>query len=294
MWFNFFSKKRKLDLDPSRAKATYALYDETRGYAKYTRQCQDAFRGNRHSKPSLLEQQGIEHLTILEEKNADDFLSQLPSVTQKAYSKPEMDYSEFLQIRDQGFLLQWFQKIFSTELTNKIRDYFGSEFLIYWHAFLKAQPADQPTRSFLWHCDKGPSSHLKILLYLNDFQEHQGNTIFLDRATTDKFAKIGYVFGPVKKRIEDLGELAKQNGMTFQAHSWEMQAGQGIIFEPAQVLHRGWLPSTGHRYVLVFCLLPSPMHWQVMFDRTNGEGFSSGYTWHEDAQKLWEEVQGQN
>lgn len=68
----------------------------------------------------------------------------------------------------------------------------------------------------------------------------------------------------------------------------------GIIFELAQVLQRGWVPKAGHRYVPVFSILPSPVFWPIAFDRTNGEGFSSGYTWHEEAQKLWEKIHLQN
>lgn len=117
-------------------------------------------------------------------------------------------------------------------------------------------------------------------------QEHRGNTIFLDRATTARFAQSGYVFGSVKKRTDDLTDLARQEGITLKPHSWDMKAGEGVAFEPSQVLHRGILPSTGFRYVLAFCLLPSPIPWDQAFTGNNHEGFRADYTWHPHAQDL--------
>ncbi|MGE0475123.1 MAG: hypothetical protein AB7P17_15945, partial [Nitrospirales bacterium] len=236
-------------------------------------------------------QQGLEHVAILSAPEAGELLSQALARTDESITnKPQIDYSDILMIRDKIFLETWFRKIFQPALTAKLTGYFQSHFLIYWYTFLKAKPADQAVRSFLWHCDKGPSAHLKILLYLNDMQEHRGNTIFLDRATTARFAECGYVFGSVKKRTDDLSELAKQKGIPFQPHSWDMKAGEGVAFEPSQVLHRGILPSTGFRYVLAFCLLPSPIPWDQAFTGNNHEGFRADYTWHPHAQDLMKAI----
>ena len=46
-----------------------------------------------------------------------------------------------------------------------------------------------------------------------------------------------------------------------------MSAGQGVLFQPATVLHRGVSPSRGPRYVLTLCLLPSPVPWQEALRR---------------------------
>jgi len=288
MFPNLFHRTAKLDLDPERASQTYALFDQQQGYQSYAQHCQQRFSGTLDSAQSLITQQGIEHLQILGAPETGEFLSQTLALADTAITnKPEIDYSEILVIRDKDFLETWFRKIFQPALTAKLTGYFQSHFLVYWYTFLKAKPADQAVRSFLWHCDKGPSTHLKILLYLNDMQDHRGNTIFLDRATTARFAQSGYVFGSVKKRTDDLTDLARQEGITLQPQSWDMKAGEGVAFEPSQVLHRGILPSTGFRYVLAFCLLPSPIPWDKAFIQNNHEGFSSDYIWHSQAQEIW-------
>ncbi|HNP28147.1 MAG TPA: hypothetical protein PKK23_03830 [Nitrospirales bacterium] len=291
MWPNLFKRTPKLDLDPERAQQTMALFDEKQGYQSYAKRCQTAFSGTTNSAPSLLKQQGVEHLQVLSEQDASSFLAQALSLAEETISKQEIDYSEILLIRDKVFLDTWFHKIFTPALTSTLTNYFESEFSIYWYTFLRAKPAVGATRSFLWHCDKGPSAHLKILLYLNDVQEHQGNTIFLNRATTTRFAQSGYVFGSVKKRMDDLSELARQEGISLQPQSWDLKAGEGIAFEPSQVLHKGILPSTGYRYVLAFCLLPSPLPWDMAFRNNHHEGFSSSYTWHSNAQEIWSLIQ---
>lgn len=291
MWPNLFQRTPKLDLDPERASQTYALFDNEQGYQAYARQCQQHFSGTLDPTPSLLQQQGVEHLRILNKPEAGAFLSRTLTLTETATTnKPQIDYSDILIIRDKTFLHTWFQHIFQPALTAKLTNYFQSHFLIYWYTFLKAKPADQAVRSFLWHCDKGPTAHLKILLYLNDIQEHHGNTIFLDRTTTAKFATSGYVFGSVKKRTDDLTALAQQEHIPFHPLSWEMQAGEGVVFEPSQVLHRGQLPSTGFRYVLAFCLLPSPIPWDHAFSQNNYEGFRPDYTWHPHAKELMQAI----
>ncbi|MGD9850326.1 MAG: hypothetical protein AB7T38_03560 [Nitrospirales bacterium] len=291
MLSNLFRRTPKLDLDPERALQTYALFDDRQGYQSYAHHCRERFSGTIDSAPGLLTQQGLEHVSILNPPEAGELLSQALTRTDESMTnKPQIDYSDILIIRDKVFLETWFRKIFQTALTAKLTGYFQSHFLIYWYTFLKAKPADQAVRSFLWHCDKGPSAHLKILLYLNDMKEHRGNTIFLDRATTARFAQSGYVFGSVKKRTDDLTELARQEKIPLHPYSWDMKAGEGVAFEPSQVLHRGILPSTGFRYVLAFCLLPSPIPWDQAFIGNNHEGFRADYTWHPHAQDLMKAI----
>ena len=41
---------------------------------------------------------------------------------------------------------------------------------------------------FLWYCDRGPQSHLKLLIYLNDADEQGGSTQHLSLRDTDAIA----------------------------------------------------------------------------------------------------------
>jgi hypothetical protein len=121
--------------------------------------------------------------------------------------------------------------------------------------------------SFRWHCDRGPRAHLKLLFYLNDWSEHGGGTAFLDLETTRRIAASGYVFAPVKTRVADLGPIAQECGVDCAPWLEEMKAGEGILFQPASVLHRGRISTTGPRHVVTLCLLPSPIPWREAQER---------------------------
>jgi len=288
MWPKFFQRKGQSTQGSDRFNQTLESFDLVQGYRQYHKQCQTISAQTSQGEPSILQEKGVEHLTILTPSEAKQFLTDSLAVADKTISKPEIDYSEIIVVQDLSVLQPWFQKILQPTLHQKLRNYFRSEYLIYWYAFLKATPAETAVRSFLWHCDKGPSCHVKILLYLNDFSEQKGSTVFLDRLTTRQFGKMGYVFGSVKKRAEDLSELAQQNSIAFHPQEWKMKAGEGIIFEPSQVLHKGILPSSGPRYVLALCLLPSPIPWQAASSKNNHESFSQEYNWSTTPQKLME------
>ncbi|WP_447971241.1 hypothetical protein [Nitrospira sp. M1] len=213
-------------------------------------------------------------------------LNTIISKSNESTRKKNIDYSAMLTVADTRFIETLFMKIFTPAFEQKLVQYFKSEFCIYWHTILRASPSPQARRSFLWHCDKGPSCHIKLLLYLNATDEHGGNTKFLDRRTTKKFAETGYLFGPVDARQADLSTLANTANIEFQPKQWDMQPGDGILFEPSQILHCGILPTKGPRYVIAFCLLPSPIPWHEAFNRTQGNNMSQDYAWHSNANEI--------
>ncbi|GJL61401.1 MAG: hypothetical protein NPIRA04_00550 [Nitrospirales bacterium] len=280
---NRFWKKR---LDPSRRKTVFTEYDEARGYQRYHQYCQSVVKRQFSREDDALSTQGLEHVTVFDESTAATTLDSLLSKTEGSIQKENIDYSEMLQVSDYPFLGQMFQNIFTPSIDHKLLHYFKSEYFVYWFAILHTIPFSTSRRSFLWHCDKGPSRHLKILIYLNNTDEHGGNTEFFDREFTKHFSKTGYLFGPVDARRSDLSDLAKKLNLPYHPKKWLMKAGEAIIFEPSQILHRGILPTQGSRYVLALCILPSPIDWQTAFGLTKGAGMSPNYTWHPNAQEI--------
>jgi len=105
-------------------------------------------------------------------------------------------------------------------------------------------------------------------MYLNGTESHGGNTEFLDRSATQEFERLGYVFGPNKRRSDDLAPLARKNGLRYEPRMWPIKAGEALLFEPAGALHRGIMPSRGNRYLLSLMLTPSPMPWRQAFAAT--------------------------
>ena len=65
-----------------------------------------------------------------------------------------------------------------------------------------------------------------------------------------------------------------------------MDAGDGVIFQPATVLHRGISPRLGARYVITLCLLPSPVHWETALERGAMSDLATDTKWHRNAAEI--------
>src|SRR5690606_40431530 len=117
--------------------------------------------------------------------------------------------------------------------------------------------------AFKWHCDKGPSSHLKLIVYLNPTREHGGNTEFMDVEDTAAVARRGYLFGWSKTRTDDVAHLSRLAGRPLGTELRERAAGEAVLFQPSRLLHRGISPTRGDRLAATLCLLRSPADWQA-------------------------------
>jgi len=154
--------------------------------------------------------------------------------------------------------------ILDKKLDQTLCSYFSSEYTLAWYSYVETLP-DRENRAYssYWHSDSGPEKHLKILIYLNPYKEHLGNTKFLNKQTTNQLNKIGCLFNDIEKRIEDLTPLANAKGITLDEIMYEnIQAGDGLIFNPNQLAHIGKIPETGTRHVLQLCFIPSPFTWK--------------------------------
>ena len=130
----------------------------------------------------------------------------------------------------------------------------------------EADPA--ANASYRWHCDAGPKMHLKVLVYLDEADSHDGATTVADRLTTDRFKEAGYVFGPVPDRVGDLNGLAQTLGLgDVVIERLAPPAGHGILFEPVNVLHRGVAPTFGQRRILTLGFVPFPTGWRQCFQQ---------------------------
>ncbi len=276
-------------LDKRRFQATLRRYDEAGGYGDWHRRCQAAYDGP--SAPTgRLDDQGVERVRVLEPACAGDALGRLRAAARGSLAAKSRDYEEVLEIADRPLLDELFGAIFSGPLDAKITGWFASRYLIYWWVLGRAMPGRKAERSFLWHCDKGPSRHLKLLVYLNPTAAHGGGTEFLDRPATDAFAETGYIFGPTAKRSSDLAGLARAHGIAFQPIRFTLAAGEAILFQPSRVLHKGLLPERAERWVLAFCLLPSPVPWTLVHHRTDGAGPARDFAWHPRAKALADQL----
>lgn len=162
------------------------------------------------------------------------------------------------------FMNKLLPMILSEEIDSYICSHFESEYTLYWYTYLETEP-DRENRSYssYWHCDGGPEKHLKLLIYLNGYKEHQGNTKFLDQTNSTKLKQVGYIFNDINKRTENIGPLCRKNDIEINEVMYEdIEAGDGLLFNPNQLAHIGKIPELATRKVLQLCFIPSPFHWK--------------------------------
>jgi len=274
-------------LDTSWIARIEKQYDIDGGYAAYHEFCREVTDRSSTGGTLELERRGRMHLRAVSEETAREIERE---VLERSAPRPSAQKSQHLsifEIDDPEYERSMLERILSPAVDRAVVDFFDSEYLVYWYHVTRSVPvADLGLNSFRWHCDRGPRSHLKLLLYLNDWNDHGGGTSFLDLEATKAIAQSGYVFAPVNTRVADLGPIARRAGATYAPWFQEMQSGEGILFQPSSVLHRGELSTHGPRHVLTLCLLPSPVPWSDAHARgVPGRSPGDG-KWHESAESF--------
>jgi hypothetical protein len=239
-------------LNPEGDSAMSQLFDHERGYAKTLRFAQKTFTRQSQCKDTALNHQGVMPIRKL-----------IPAdVCRKLIQHYHESSSSYLRTREGT--LNLLDAIFNEQLDAEIISHFGSEYMPLWHVLSENTYEEaRDSCSFKWHCDGGPSKHLKIMVYLNDSDEHGANTLFSNPAATQALKKIGYVYCGINERKEDLRLLTAAHHIPHTENSFSLHAGDALIFNPYEVMHRGKAPNRGKvRYVLSICLVPSPVHWR--------------------------------
>ena len=106
-----------------------------------------------------------------------------------------------------------------------------------------------------------------MLIYLNDYDSHGGNTKFMSHSCSESLKKAGYIFGDLHKRVDNLEPLAKAKGFELEETMYtDIRAGDALLFAPCEIAHIGKIPDKAARHVLQLCFVPSPYPWE--FTRT--------------------------
>lgn len=282
----------KPELDAGRARRIYTEYDIGRRYAEYHRYCQGRLGRELAREPdAALMQQGFEYFAPLNENDAAQWLGDLQQNSNSGLLKKDSKHLEGFHVSDMDWLRKLLTEVLAGQLDRRIVQYFGSEYLVHWLAFSVTRKAkEQASVSFRWHCDKGPSSHLKLIVYLNPTAEHGGNTEFIDLAGSEAVARRGYLFGRSSSRTSDIRHLSRIAGEDLAIHAKELRAGQAVLFQPARVLHRGLSPARGDRLVLTLCILPSPVHWNTALESGAMSNLAVDEKWHGNAMGILDRI----
>lgn len=243
-------------------------FDEDAGYREFHEFCQSQLARDEGSGANPLLERGWEGFCVIDTSAAADLRREVETRFACSVEKEKSPHLLVYHIDDPSFDARFLERVTTPAVDERALRFFQSEYLVLWYTLSRTIPvATSAKNSFLWHCDRGPHAHLKLLLYLNDYEEHCGGTEFLDLPTTDRISESGYVYAPVRTRVADLGEIAARVSADYAPWEARMDAGEGILFQPASVLHRGLLPMRGPRLVATLCLLPSPVPWREALDR---------------------------
>jgi hypothetical protein len=278
-------------LDRERAERVYREFDDQRGFRAYHEACRAAFARAAKAASAPINETGFEYLDVMSEARAADLLARATATVPLTYVKKDTRNLEEFKLEDPRLV----EEILSAALPDVVDDrlvrFFGSEYLVHWFTVTRTAPApEQQSVSFRWHCDKGPRGHLKLLVYLNATDEHGGSTSLLDLTETVQVARAGYVFGPTRRRTGDLAFLSRLAGRPLRECRRALRAGEGLLFQPSGVLHRGISPQRGPRVVLTLCLLPSPIHWKEAFHRGVMSDLAEDEKWPRHASELLRDV----
>ncbi|MGA9575168.1 MAG: hypothetical protein WBS20_14615 [Lysobacterales bacterium] len=282
----------KPELDAGRVRRVYREYDIGRRYGEYHAYCQTRLVRELDPAPhTSLQQRGFEYFTPLDENDAAKWRRDLRKNYSSGLLKKDSKHLEGFRVDDMTRLQELLAIVLAGPLDQRIVEYFRSEYLLHWVTFSVTRKAkEQASVSFRWHCDKGPSSHLKLIVYLNPTEAHGGNTEFIDLAGTAAVARNGYLFGWSKSRSSDIRHLSRLAGRDLVSHASPLRAGQAVLFQPSRVLHRGLSPDRGDRLVMTLCILPSPVHWKIALQSGALFDLAVDEKWHKDAMGILDRI----
>ena len=282
----------KRELDPKRVARTFHEYDINRGYSDYHALCKKRFsRKDALVKDNALNKEGVAYIPVLNPEEAQELIRTVTNTHEVSYIKKDTKNLEGYHLDDPGFIKKILTMVLTDEVDKQLISFFESEYLVHWLTFSKTPKAEeQKTVSFRWHCDKGPAKHLKIIVYLNPSAEHAGNTEFINLDDTIAVGKNGYVFGWTHTRTSNIQHLSEVAGQEVNSVLKDMQTGEGVVFQPANVLHRGVSPTQGDRYAITLNLLPSPVHWQTALESNTLSDLAVDGKWHTHANELLDQM----
>lgn len=166
-------------------------------------------------------------------------------------------------LADRAETMKIMERVFNPELDARLISYFNSEYVPEGVQFEKILPTETPHHSDCWHCDGGPSKQVVMIIYLSPSEADAANTVFTDPTNTDYLKALGYLFCPIDARVDDLTPLYDHYGLAhLEEKTFEMTAGDAVVFQAANIMHKRSLPKIDPRYVLVVCVLPSPLPWR--------------------------------
>ena len=151
------------------------------------------------------------------------------------------------------------EQVFTERVNELIRRHIRSGFRSRWPQFdvVDASAASSDPNTF-WHLDGGVTNTLKLFVYLNPVSEHGGNTPIIDLARTNRLRGTGWLGVTEAERKQDVTGLLEALGLDTGYLTYDLKAGDALLFNPLLLAHKRLLPREGKkRYTVCFHVVPS-------------------------------------
>ena len=132
-----------------------------------------------------------------------------------------------------------------------IEHFLGTNFQLFSANIYRTFPsniADNKFSSLYYHFDSMPSSHLKLMIYLNDTKQQNGALKVINRQESIQLRKKGFWDRKSAKFHDKIVEKTKV---------LEGEQGNLIYFYSHDTIHKATLPEKGKRDIINFILIPS-------------------------------------
>lgn len=254
------NQQKELDLSilkPNNDKPMFDYFDNTASYNKLS----DISKKESNIKTACEFNTNLNHKSIhtsLSEKEIEDSRILIKNIENIAFNKDIVDLID---------------KVLTTEIDQEIKSYFKSNYAILWYSTTSVTyDCNFNNCSAKWHCDGGPSNHLKLICYIDGEEKHKSSTLTMNENITNKLKEIGYVYCNVVDRLSNIEPLAEHFGIPLSVDRHQFKAGESIIFNPTKILHKAEAPQEKNSIRTTFnlCFIPSPIPWK--------EAIEKGYT----------------
>jgi len=244
-----------IQLNPLYAPNNRQLYDVEMGYERVHQDARRRFRRAGKMDFGDLNSRRVEKFRLFTAKEAAKIRKRMDEGI-----NPVADRSETLAL---------LKKVFMPPLDARLIAFFNSEYVPHAMSYDKIMPNEPFTHSDCWHCDGGPTNHLVMMIYLSGSRKKTANTLFTTGRMTDYLKVAGYVFCHMEQRLADVSPIVNRFQLgQFEEIAFEIKAGEAIVFQSVNILHKRALPTQGPRYTITLALLPSPMPWLKACEKT--------------------------
>ena len=258
---------RDFSLFPGAHDYTVEIYEHMLGYALSHVLFQRSYRGEVPDLNAELRDNSYMKAQVLTPERAAHYVDLIKAELESGPSNNFITCTKQFNSNPQ-LARELLKDCLTEQLDEQLRAFFKSYYMPISIGVCRVLPKEnwEQAISYRWHCDAAPKNYLKVLLYLNDVTEHGGGTAFLDAATTREFADIGYVHGNLNERHTDLSPLSSMYDIPYEPCNVYPKSGEGVLFQPVKVLHKGLIPTLGPRYTVQIGFVPIHAPWQETFD----------------------------